>query len=90
MISKNKKYDINYLKESDLNEECTLEKLQKMCPFLTKDSPELYKLYLAQRPDLSQFVRNHYLKIIKNLEDRERRLIDEALQILKDVKEYEE
>jgi hypothetical protein len=85
-LNKNKKYDLNYLLEEDiLDEKCTIEKLLRLNPYLTKSTPELYKIFLAQRPDLSDDVKNHYLNIIQKLEDREKNKIEEALKIMKDV-----
>lgn len=85
-FNKSKKYDLNYLLEEDiLDDKCTIEKLLKLNPYLTKSSPELYKIFLAQRPDLSDDVKNHYLKIIKYLKDREKIKVEEALKIMKDV-----
>ena len=77
---------MNYLLEEDvLDEKCTIEKLLRLNPYLTKSTPELYKIFLAQRPDLSDDVKNHYLNIIQKLEDIEKNKIEEALKIMKDV-----
>jgi len=66
---KSKSYDFNYLKENDINNnDCTLEKLEKLCPYLNKNNPETYKVFLASRPDLGETVKEYYLNLIKKLE----------------------
>ena len=87
---KSKSYDFNYLKENDINNnECTLEGLERVSPYLNKNNPETYKLFLASRPDLGETVKEYYLNLIKKLEQNQQREIEEALTILKDVSEYQ-
>jgi len=87
---KSKSYDFNFLNENDINNNrCTLEGLEKVSPYLNKNSPEIYKIYLASRPDLGETVKEYYLNIIKKLEQNQLREINEALKILKDVSEYQ-
>ncbi len=89
--NKNTKYDINYLTQKDVEDnEVTLEYVQRMSPYLNKNSPELYKLFLSLRPDLGDIVKEHYLNIIKKLEEDEMKEIDEALLVYKDIQEYKE
>lgn len=91
MISKKKSYDMNYLKESDINNNrCTIEKIQRLSPYLHRNNPELYKLYLASTPDLGDNVKEHYLNIMNKLKSDEDKQIEEALKIYKDVSEYYE
>jgi hypothetical protein len=86
---KKKNYDINFLNENDINNnKCTLEGLEKVSPYLNKNNAETYKLYLASRPDLGETVKEYYLNLIKTIEDNEKKHIDEALKIFKDVSEY--
>jgi len=87
---KSKSYDINFLNENDINNNrCTLDGLEKVSPYLNKNNAETYKIFLASRPDLGDTVKEYYLNIIKKIEDNEKRLIDEALLILKDTSEYQ-
>jgi hypothetical protein len=87
---KSKSYDINFLNENDINNNrCTLEGLEKVSPYLNKNNAETYKIYLASRPDLGETVKEYYLNLIKKIEDNEKRAIEEALTILKDVSEYQ-
>ena len=87
---KSKSYDFNFLSENDINNNrCTLESLEKVSPYLNKNSAETYKIYLASRPDLGETVKEYYLNLIKKIEDNEKRVIQEALTILKDVSEYQ-
>lgn len=87
---KSKSYDINFLNENDINNNrCTLEGLEKVSPYLNKNNAETYKIYLASRPDLGETVKEYYLNLIKKIEDNEKRAIQEALTILKDVSEYQ-
>ena len=87
---RNKNYDFNFLNENDLNNnKCTLEGLEKVSPYLNKNNAETYKIFLASRPDLGDTVKEYYLNLIKKIEDNEKRLIDEALLILKDTSEYQ-
>ena len=87
---KNKNYDINFLNENDINNNrCTLDGLEKVSPYLNKNNAETYKIFLASRPDLGDTVKEYYLNLIKKIEDNEKRLIDEALLILKDTSEYQ-
>ena len=86
---KKKNYDINFLNENDINNnKCTLEGLEKVSPYLNKNNAETYKLFLASRPDLGETVKEYYLNLIKTIEDNEKKHIDEALKIFKDVSEY--
>ena len=86
---KKKNYDINFLNENDINNnKSTLEGLEKVSPYLNKNNAETYKLFLASRPDLGETVIEYYLNLIKNIEDNEKKHIDEALKIFKDVSEY--
>ena len=87
---KSKSYDINFLNENDINNNtCSLERLERVSPYLNKSSAETYKIYLASRPDLGETVKEYYLNIIKKLEQNQQREINEALKILKDVSEYQ-
>ena len=87
---KSKSYDFNFLSENDINNNrCTLEGLEKVSPYLNKNNAETYKIYLASRPDLGETVKEYYLNLIKKIEDNEKRAIEEALTILKDVSEYQ-
>lgn len=87
---KSKSYDINFLNENDINNNiCTLEGLERVSPYLNKNNAETYKIYLASRPDLGETVKEYYLNLIKKIEDNEKRAIQEALTILKDVSEYQ-
>lgn len=87
---KSKSYDFNYLKENDINNnECTLEKLEKVSPYLNKNNAETYKIFLASRPDLGETVKEYYLNLIKKLEHNQQREINEALTVFKDVSEYQ-
>lgn len=88
-FSRSKKYDVNYLTTEDImNTDCTIEKIQRLSPYLTKKSPELYKIYLAKRPDLGDTVKEYYLDLIKKLEDEERKLLFAFNQLeLEDVSE---
>jgi hypothetical protein len=87
---KSKSYDFNFLNENDINNNrCTLEGLEKVSPYLNKNNAETYKIYLASRPDLGETVKEYYLNLIKKIEDNEKRAIQEALTILKDVSEYQ-
>ncbi len=89
MISRKKYYDIQYLSEKDINDnDCTLDKLQRMTPYFHKDNPELYKLYLASRPDLGETVKKYYLELIYKLEQNEKKDIDDALKVFRDTSEY--
>lgn len=86
--SRNKKYDLNYLNENDINNnKCTLEKLEKLSPHLNKNNAETYKIYLASNPDLGDTVKEYYLNLIKRIEDNEKKYIEKALLILEDVSE---
>jgi hypothetical protein len=91
MIPKrSKNYDLNFLSENDINNNrCTLEKLERITPYLNKNNSELYKIYLVSRPDLGETVKEYYLNVINKIEANEKRYIDEALKILKDVSEYQ-
>ncbi len=91
MIPKrSKNYDLNYLRENDRNNNrCTWESLEKVSPYLNKNSAETYKIYLVSRPDLGETVKEYYLNVINKIEANEKRYIDEALKILKDVSEYQ-
>ena len=83
-----KKYDFNYLNESEINNNlCTLENLEKL-PYLNRNQSEIYKLFLASRPDLGDTVQQHYLNIINQIENKEKILIDDALKKFKDASEY--
>lgn len=84
---KSKNYNLNYMTEDDLNDICTIDKLERITPYLNKGSPELYKLYLASRPDLGDTVKEYYQNMITKLEANEKRYIDEALKVLKDKTE---
>ena len=87
---KNKNYKLNYLSENDItNNNCTLEKLERITPYLNKNNSELYKIFIASRPDLGDIVKEHYLNVINKIEANEKRNIEEALKILKDVSEYQ-
>ena len=87
---KSKSYDLSFLNENDINNNrCTLDGLEKVSPYLNKNNAETYKIFLASRPDLGDTVKEYYLNIIKKIEDNEKRLIDEALLILKDTSEYQ-
>ena len=87
---KSKSYDINFLNENDINNnKCTLEGLEKVSPYLNKNNAETYKIFIASRPDLGDIVKEHYLNVINKIEANEKRYIDEALKILKDVSEYQ-
>ena len=87
---RNKNYDFNFLNENDLNNnKCTLQGLEKVSPYLNKNNAETYKIFLASRPDLGDTVKEYYLNLIKKIEDNEKRLIDEALLLLKDTSEYQ-
>jgi len=87
---KNKSYDFNFLNENDINNNrCTLDGLEKVSSYLNKNNAETYKIFLASRPDLGETVKEYYLNLIKKIEDNEKRLIDEALLILKDTSEYQ-
>ena len=87
---KSKSFDLNYLRYEDItNNNCTLDKLERITPYLNKNSTELYKLFLASRPDLGETVKEHYQNIINKIEANEKRDIEEALIILKDVSEYQ-
>lgn len=88
MISRKAKYDYNYHRENDLNT-CTLDKIQRLSNYLTKDNAETYKLFLASRPDLGDTVKQYYLDLIDKIESKEKRNIEESLKILKDVSEYQ-
>lgn len=84
--SRNKKYDINYLNENDINNnKCTFENLEKISPFLNKNTAETYKIYLASNPNLGETVKEFYLNLIKRIEDNEKKYIEKALLILEDV-----
>ena len=86
---KKKNYDINFLNENDINNnKCTLEGLEKVSPYLNKNNAETYKIFLASRPDLGETVKEYYLNLIKNIEANEKKHIDEAIKIFKDVSEY--
>ena len=52
---------------------------------MNKNNAETYKIYLASRPDLGETVKEYYLNLIKKIDDNEKRAIQEALTILKDV-----
>lgn len=87
---RNKNYDFNFLNENDLNNnKCTLQGLEKVSPYLNKNNAETYKIFLASRPDLGDTVKEYYLNLIKKIEDNEKRVIEEALTILKDTSEYQ-
>ena len=87
---KSKSYDINFLNENDINNNtCSLERLERVSPYLNKNSAETYKIYLASRPDLGETVKEYYLNLIKKIEDNEKRVIQEALTVLKNVLEYQ-
>lgn len=87
---KSKSYDFNYLKENDINNnDCTLEKLERLSPYFNKNNPDTYKVFLASRPDLGETVKEYYLNLIKKLEQSQQREIDEALTVFKDVSEYQ-
>ena len=87
---KSKSYDINFLNENDINNnKCTLEGLERVSPYLNKNSAETYKIYLASRPDIGSTVKEYYLNLIKKIEDNEKRVFQEALTVLKDVSEYQ-
>jgi hypothetical protein len=88
MIPRKAKYDYNYHRENEINT-CTLDKIQRLSDYLTKDDAETYKLYLACRPDLGDTVKQYYLDLIQKIEANEKRNIEEALKILKDVSEYQ-
>lgn len=86
MIPRKVKYDYNYHREDEMNI-CTLDKIQRLSDYLTKDNADTYKLFLASRPDLGDTVKQYYLNLIKIIEDREKIQIEKALNILED-KEY--
>ena len=87
---KSKSYDINFLNENDINNNtCSLERLERVSPYLNKNNPETYKIYLASRSDLGETVKEYHLNLIKKLEQNQQREINEALKILKDVSEYQ-
>ena len=91
MIPKrSKNYDFNYLRENDINNNrCTLESLEIVSPYLNKNTAETYKILIVSRPDLADIVKEHYLNVINKIEANEKRDIEEALKILKDVSEYQ-
>jgi hypothetical protein len=87
---RSKSYDYKYLNENDINnDKCTLEGLEKVSPYLSKNNAETYKIYLASRPDLGETVKEYYLNLINKIERNRQREIDEALKIYKDVSEYQ-
>lgn len=85
-FSRSKKFDVNYLTEADImNTDCTIERIQRLSPYLTKQSPELYKIFLAKRPDLGETVKEYYLELIKKLEENEKKKYEDALKVLRTV-----
>lgn len=86
MIPRKGKYNYNYYSEDDINN-CTLDKIERLSNYLTKNNTEKYKLFLACRPDLGETVKQYYLDLIKKIEDNEIRQINEALKFLEE-KQY--
>jgi hypothetical protein len=85
---KKKNYDIKYYSESDINcIDCTLDKIQRISSYLHKNNAEMYKIYLACRPDLGETVKDYYLDLILKLEENEKIKIENAIIFLED-KQY--
>lgn len=76
---------ISYLTLEDIsNNKVTLEGLKRIHPSLNDYSPLLYSIYLQLRTDLEQSEREYYLTIINKLLENEKKIVDEALKVLKD------
>jgi len=83
---KNKKFDISYLTEDDINDNSTmtLDKLKNISRYLGSDDVLTYKLYLKLNPHLPNEEKEYYEEYIKIMEHNTNLQINKMLDIYKD------